>query len=94
VCTLRLAARLLARMGGGPADPRWVSGPLLAPLPANGPREFYQPVVLTTDGVRPLQWKGSADVFTLAAANALLARPANEPALVAGHMVSVMEVPT
>jgi molybdopterin molybdotransferase len=96
VCTVRLAARLLARMAGGDdPEPRWTAGPLVSPLPANGPREFYQPAVVQPDGsVRPLQWKGSADVYTLAAASALLVRGENEPALPAGHVVRVMEIPT
>ena len=70
--TLRLAARLLSRLSGGPPEPRWITAPLTAPLKTNGPREFYQPAVLSDAGVLPLEWKGSADVFTLAAANALL----------------------
>jgi molybdopterin molybdotransferase len=94
VCTLRLAARLLARLAGGDPEPRWLTGPLTDPLPANGPREFYQPAVLEPGGgVRPLQWKGSADVYTLAAANSLLVRGENEPARPAGHVVRVMEIP-
>jgi hypothetical protein len=31
--------------------------------------------------IKPLEWKGSGDLFTLAAANALLDRAANEPPL-------------
>ena len=94
VCTLRLASRLLARLAGRPPEPSWASAPLLSPLPANGPREFYQPVVLSENGVTPLEWKGSADVYTLAAANALLVRTENEPARAAGDVVRVLELPT
>ena len=94
VCTVRLAARLLARLRGADPEPRWVSAPLLAPLKANGPREFYQPVTLSQHGVTPLEWKGSADVYTLAAANALLVRAENEPARPAGDAVRVLELPT
>ena len=62
-------------------------------LPANGPREFYQPaILLEAGGVRPLSWKGSADVFTLAAANALLVRGENDPAQPSGARVRVMEI--
>ena len=54
---------------------RWVSGKLAGPLEANGAREFYQPVMLERKGgevlVRPLAWKGSADLFTLAGARGL-----------------------
>ena len=47
VCTLRLASRLLTRLAGGAVEEHWLTGRLEAGLPANGPREFYQPVVCT-----------------------------------------------
>jgi molybdopterin molybdotransferase len=94
VCTIRLAARLIARMAGGTPEPRWMTAPLTAALKPNGPREFYQPAVLDETGATPLEWKGSADVFTLAGANALLVRMENEPARAAGEIVRVLEVPT
>jgi molybdopterin molybdotransferase len=91
VCTLRLVARVLRRLAGGPGDSRWVTATLQDPLEANGPREFYQPAVLDDQSrVRPLKWKGSADLFTLAAANALIMRPENQPALPAGSAVMAM----
>ncbi len=93
VCTLRLAARLLARLGGANPEPRWITLPLVVPLAANGPREFYQPAILTNGGVAPLEWKGSADVYTLAAADALLVRAENEPPRAAGDVVRVLELP-
>jgi molybdopterin molybdotransferase len=92
VCTVRLASRLLIRLSGGQAPTHLRQARLAAALPANGPREFYQPASLEPDGVRPLQWKGSADVFTLAAAGALLVRPENQPALAAGVMVEIIEL--
>ena len=72
-------------------------------LPANGPREFYQPVIWSplqggTSArsefplVTPLTWKGSADLFTLAKANALLVRPESEPPLGKGTVVRVLEM--
>jgi len=94
VCTVRLAARLLARLSGAEPEPRWISAKLLSPLKPNGPREFYQPAKLTTEGALPLEWKGSADVYTLAAADALLVRAENEPALEAGSTVRVLELPS
>jgi molybdopterin molybdotransferase len=93
VCTVRLATRLLARMSGANPEPRWITAPLLSSLKSNGPREFYQPATLTDRGVAPLEWKGSADVYTLAAANALIVRAENEPALAAGAAVRVLELP-
>jgi hypothetical protein len=42
--------------------------------------------------IKPLEWKGSADVFTLAAANCMLVRAANEPPLPDGTLVRVLEI--
>ena len=95
--------RLLARMAGGPPPERWMIGRLDKGLPANGPREFYQPVIYRPlsglksaqnelPGIEPLAWRGSADVFTLARANARLVRPENEPTLPKGTMVRVLEI--
>jgi molybdopterin molybdotransferase len=96
VCLLRLASRLFARMGGGTPVERWMNGKLATPLEANGPREFYQPVMLERSGgeliVKPLPWKGSADLFTLAGAQGLMVRAENEPALAQGHQVKLMEL--
>jgi molybdopterin molybdotransferase len=95
-CTVRLASRLLTRLAGGQPVEKWVMGRLAAPLGANGPREFYQPakVAWTAGGpeVTPLAWKGSADLFTLAGAGALLVRPEGEGPLAAGATVRVLEI--
>jgi len=97
VCVVRLASRLLTRLAGGAVPEHWLTARLLAPLPPNGPRELYQPVLLERRAdeavVQPLLWKGSADVFTLAAANALLLRRENEGALSSGAIVRVMVMP-
>jgi molybdopterin molybdotransferase len=96
VCTVRLASRLIERLTGGRPRERWLAAKLAAPLPANGPREFYQPTRLdwTSDGplATPLSWKGSADLFTLASAQGLLVRDEGEPARSAGEVVRVMEI--
>jgi molybdopterin molybdotransferase len=96
VCTVRLASRLIERLAGGSPRERWVAAKLAAPLPANGPREFYQPTKLdwTTEGplAIPLSWKGSADLFTLASAHGLLVREENESARSAGDVVRVLEI--
>lgn len=94
VCTLRLAARLLRRLSGGSAEQEWAAATLDAPLKANGPREFYQPAILRGSSVAPLNWKGSADIFTLARANALLVRPENDPPRAAGDNVRLMMIPS
>ena len=102
VCTARLASRLLARMAGGPPEERWLTGRLDTGLPPNGPREFYQPALRvaapgrdSTQGefaaITPLNWKGSADLFTLAKANVLLVRPENDPPLPKGTVIRVLE---
>jgi molybdopterin molybdotransferase len=92
VCTVRLASRLIARLCGSTVCETWSEGVLTEALPANGPREFYQPVFVAESRVRPLSWKGSADVFTLARANGLMARAENEAALPAGTRVRVLEI--
>ncbi|CAN5392622.1 molybdopterin molybdotransferase MoeA [soil metagenome] len=96
VCTIRLCSRLFARIAGGNASDaeQWVQGELAELLPANGPREFYQPVHLNCTGkITPFGWKGSADIYTLAQANALLMRTENEPALPIGASVRVLQFP-
>lgn len=93
-CTLRLVSRLLARLSGAEPVEHWLSGALSEALPPNGPREFYQPARLRDGIVHPLQWKGSADVFTLSSANVLLVRPENEPAQAKGALLRVLEIPT
>lgn len=90
VCTVRLAARVLRRMAGGPAEAGLVDARLTRPMPANGPREFYQPATWDGSTVTPLGWKGSADLFTLATANALVIRPEDAPAASAGDTVRVL----
>jgi molybdopterin molybdotransferase len=98
VCTIRLASRLLIRQAGGQVREKWTSGVLSQPLPANGPREFYQPVRLEWDDARgqtvvhALEWKGSADLFTLANADGLLVRPENDVPRSAGAAVRVLEL--
>jgi molybdopterin molybdotransferase len=94
VCALRLASRLLIRMGGGTELERWRSGVLESPLEANGSREFYQPAILKGDTVQPLKWKGSADIYTLAAANGLIVRPENAVPAGIGATVRVLEIPS
>jgi molybdopterin molybdotransferase len=94
VCALRLCSRLLARMAGGEARERWIFAKLDSPLNANGPREFYQPGILSGEHVTPLKWKGSADIYTLAKANGLIVRGENGPTLAAGAMVRVLEIPS
>jgi molybdopterin molybdotransferase len=103
VCTVRLASRLLTRLAGGAVQEKWLTGRMIVGLPANGPREFYQPAIRTAAAgtisaqsefapITPLGWKGSADLFTLAMANVLLVRGENEPPVPKGTIVRVLEV--
>lgn len=92
ICTLRLAARLMRRLQGQDPGENWIEARLVDGLPANGSREFYQPVRLSKSGATPLPWKGSADIFTLARADALLPRPENDPPIAAGQTVRVMAI--
>jgi molybdopterin molybdotransferase len=95
VCTLRLASRLIRRMIGRGLEPVWIHAPLARPLAtANGPREFYQPAWWDGARVTPLEWNGSADVFTLARANVLLVRPENDPAHPSDAMARLLEIPS
>jgi molybdopterin molybdotransferase len=94
VCTLRLAARLIRRMIGQSPEPRWLDAPLAEAVEQNGPREFYHPARWDGGRVAALKWKGSADVFTLSAAEALIVRPENDPPRSAGENVRVMEIPS
>jgi len=103
VCTLRLASRLLTRIGGGMVEERWLTGRLDGGLTVNGPREFYQPAIRTVAPgayssrsefamITPLDWKGSADLFTLAKANVILVRAENEPPIPKGSVVRALEI--
>ncbi len=103
VCTLRLASRLLTRIGGGMVEERWLTGRLDSGLTVNGPREFYQPAIRTVApgayssrsefaAITPLDWKGSADLFTLAKANVILVRAENEPPIPKGSVVRALEI--
>jgi len=93
VCVTRLVSRWLQRMAGRPAEPQWEAAALSADLPANGPREFYQPARVERGTLQPLTWRGSADVLTLSRANALIRRPPNAPAVAAGEVLEMMRLP-
>ncbi|HTW93378.1 MAG TPA: gephyrin-like molybdotransferase Glp [Tepidisphaeraceae bacterium] len=92
VCATVLARRLLERMmGAAPAEHVYTT-PLGEPLSANGPRDFYQPAQIRDGRVYPLAWKGSADIYTLARADCLIVRPADDPARSPGDLTWVMHI--
>jgi molybdopterin molybdotransferase len=92
VCTFRLAARILARLAGGSPDAINTQCKLGTNLPDNGPRELYLPAIESGGQVQPLSPNGSADLFTLAHANALIILPENSPALNAGTAVAILKL--
>src|SRR5262249_3570309 len=94
VCMVRLASRLVARLRGETPGERWIDVKLENDLPANGPREFYQPANVKNGIARVFQWKGSADIYTLSQANALIVRGENDGAKRAGESVKAMEIPS
>jgi molybdopterin molybdotransferase len=92
VCTICLVSRLLEKMAGGVPRSEMRTGPLAWSLVANGNRTFFQPATFDGHAITPLHWKGSADVYTLGQANALIVRPENQPAQSAGAVVEFMEL--
>jgi molybdopterin molybdotransferase len=91
-CTVRLASRLIQRLSGGEVEENWIDAKLTSSIGPNGPREFYQPVILDGSGVTLLEWKSSGDVFTLARANALMVRPENDPPRNKGDHVKILSL--
>jgi molybdopterin molybdotransferase len=92
VCTVCLVSRLVMRMAGGPAGETVKVAPISQTVEANGPRAFYQPAIFDGRLLLPLQWKGSADIFTLSRANCLLVRPENQAAQPAGATMEFVEL--
>jgi molybdopterin molybdotransferase len=92
VCTVCLVSRLVMRMAGGPATEKVGVAPVSRAIEANGPRAFYQPAIFDGQSLSPLQWKGSADIFTLSRANCLLVRPENQPAQPLGAVMEFIEI--
>ena len=95
VCAIRLASRVLLRLGGLPLEALRRELPLRAisiDLPANGPRELYLPAFEEGESVHPLSPAGSADLFTLSRANCLIVRPENDTARRAGDTVRVLNL--
>ncbi len=77
--------RAMLGLGAHPA-PRHAAR-LAVALPANGAREHYMRANLGPEGIRPLARQDSAMLSILHKANALLVRPAGDPARAAGDLV-------
>ena len=74
-----------------------LTAPLAEPVEANGPRQHYMRAMLQRkpDGsyeVRPARSQDSSLLATLAAADVLLVRPPNAPALDTGTLVNVLRL--
>jgi molybdopterin molybdotransferase len=93
VCTLVLANRILTRLTGGTPDSQVNLCKTLTGLPANGPRQSYVPAVRSGEAVQILPSNGSADLFTLGLANALIVRDENMPTTPIGNLVNVINLP-
>jgi len=92
VCTVCFVSRLLQRIAGGTPESINRAAPLARELEANGNRAFYQPAVFDGRALVPLQWKGSADIYTLGQANALLIRPENQGVQPVGAVIEFIEI--
>jgi molybdopterin molybdotransferase len=92
VCFELFVRPALERLAGyGPIDRR-VSARLTAPFAHRGDRPTWHPARLETsdggDEVLPLRWQGSADLRTLAGANALASFPAGDRQYAPGEVVN------
>lgn len=96
VCAQLFVLPAVDRLAGGDGrPPRPVQALAAQDLPPGGARQDYQRAALTTDAlgqrwVRPLSPQDSAMLTTLAAADALLVRPAGAPAAATGTPVPVL----
>lgn len=78
---------MCGRTDPGPKELRL---PLSESLSANHDRPTYHPAVVGADSVRPLPWKGSADLRALLPANGYVVIPPGDVKLTAGDAVDVI----
>ena len=94
VCAELFLKPLLAKFQGATSPFSLASARLAKPLPANGPREHWMRAKLSYDDgailAEPYRDQDSSLISVFAAADALLRRPANAPALAAGDLVEVL----
>lgn len=95
VCAELFLAPLLARMRGGAIAPRFVTGIVTQPLPANGPRDHYMRARAGTTGdgrltVTPFPDQDSSLMTVLAGADALIRHPPQAAAVAIGGEVDVL----
>lgn len=94
VCAELFLRPIVMKMQGGPENLPMVTAKLAAPMAANGPREHWMRAKLThRDGAliaEPYRDQDSSLVTVFAAADALLKRAPDAPALAAGDLVEVL----
>ncbi|WP_406650095.1 molybdopterin molybdotransferase MoeA [Aliisedimentitalea scapharcae] len=79
-----------AMLGQDTTQADLMTAPLTAPLAANGPREHYMRAQLDRNGIAAFDNQDSAMLSVLARADALLVRPANDPARAIGEPVAYL----
>ncbi|TWT32304.1 Molybdopterin molybdenumtransferase [Posidoniimonas corsicana] len=95
VCFQLFVRPLLSRLAGGPfGGLPCVDAELAEQVTVKGDRRTFLPAQAAYENgrwaARPVAWRGSADLKGLAAANALLDLPAQEPAYAAGQRVGAL----
>jgi len=94
VCAELFLRPIVMKMQGGGENLPMTSAKLAEPMKANGPREHWMRARLSVEAgellVRPYRDQDSSLVTVFAAADALLRRPADAPALGAGDVVEVL----
>lgn len=94
VCAELFLKPIISKLQGGPESLPIVQARLAAPMAANGSREHWMRARLThVDGAlvaEPYRDQDSSLVTVFAAADALLRRPPNAPALEAGGLAEVL----
>ena len=97
VCALVFLRPAIAHIAGGTAPSLQFLMPLAVDLDTNDQRQDYiRAQIITTDDVQvvmPAPRQDSSMMSVLAKANALIVRPAFDPARVAGEFVSVIPLP-
>ena len=87
-----VAPMIDAMLGLGARPAPRLTARLAAPLPANGPREHYMRARLTEAGLKAEDKQDSSLLSILAHSDALLVRPAHDPARETGEMVAYLPV--
>lgn len=97
VCAELFLRPLLAALTGREALPAMIAAALAAPLPANGPREHWMRAALSIDAegravASAFPDQDSSLVRVFSRADALIRRPVNAPAALAGDRVDVLRL--